>query len=214
MKTRTLFVSSFILATFLAGCGDHSKSPDQQIAPAVSKEAANDQPPQDFVAVDKQPEVIKKVEPVYPELAKKAGLEGKVWVKIWIDTEGKPKEVVILKSDSEIFNQVTLDAAKQFLFKPAFNKDTPVAVWVSVPFKYALADKEVLKPETSTGAAEQSFMKGYIAGKEDALSSLEKEAEAAQMGAKPDMPLRLKIQKAKEELKALKDALKAMQHSK
>jgi protein TonB len=122
----------------------------QQVAP-VSAEASGENvevqqdikideeaPPADFVPVEKEPQVIKKVEPKYPELAMRAGLEGKVWVKIWVDKEGKPKQVVILKSDAEIFNEPAIDAAKQFLFTPAYMNNGPVSVWVSVPFKFKL----------------------------------------------------------------------------
>ncbi|RPH33994.1 energy transducer TonB [bacterium] len=102
----------------------------------------DDAPPADFVAVEKEPVVGKKVEPKYPELAMRAGLEGKVWVKIWVDKEGKAKQVVILKSDAEIFNEPAVEAAKQFVFTPAYMNNGPVSVWVSVPFKFKLADKK------------------------------------------------------------------------
>ena len=102
----------------------------------------DDAPPADFVPVEKEPVVVKKVEPKYPDLAMRAGLEGKVWVKIWVDKEGKPKQVVVLKSDAEIFNEPAVEAAKQFLFTPAYMNNGPVAVWVSVPFKFKLADKK------------------------------------------------------------------------
>lgn len=99
-------------------------------------------PPADFVPVEKEPVVVRKVEPKYPELAMRAGLEGKVWVKIWVDKEGKPKQVVVIKSDAEIFNEAAIEAAKQFLFTPAYMNNGPVAVWVSVPFRFKLADRK------------------------------------------------------------------------
>lgn len=98
--------------------------------------------PADFVAVEKEPVVVKKVEPKYPELAMRAGLEGKVWVKIWVDKEGRAKQVVVLKSDAEIFNEPAVEAAKQFVFTPAYMNNGPVSVWVSVPFKFILKDKK------------------------------------------------------------------------
>jgi periplasmic protein TonB len=102
----------------------------------------DDGPPADFVAVEKEPVVVRKVEPKYPELAMRAGLEGKVWVKIWVDKEGKAKQVVILKSDAEIFNDAAIEAARQFVFTPAYMNNGPVSVWVSVPFKFKLADRK------------------------------------------------------------------------
>ncbi len=98
-------------------------------------------PPADFVPVEKEPVIIKKIEPKYPELAMRAGMEGKVWVKIWVDKEGKPKQVVVLKSDNDIFNEPSIEAAKQFMFTPAVMNNGPVAVWVSVPFRFKLADR-------------------------------------------------------------------------
>ena len=71
----------------------------------------------------------------------RAALEGKVWVKIWVDKEGKPREVVVFKSDAEIFNEPAITAAKQFLFTPAYMNNGPVSVWVSVPFNFKLADR-------------------------------------------------------------------------
>ncbi|HNW58506.1 MAG TPA: energy transducer TonB [bacterium] len=95
-------------------------------------------PPPDFVPFEKEPQVIKRIEPVYPELARKAGLEGTVWVKLWVDKEGKVKDVVILKSASEIFNQPAIDAAKQWIFTPAMMKTGPVSVWISLSFNFKL----------------------------------------------------------------------------
>ena len=96
-------------------------------------------PPADYVPVEKEPVIIKSVEPVYPEMAVKTGLEGKVWVKIWVDREGKPKQVVILQTDNELFNQPAMDAARQFVFTPAYMNDGPVSVWVTFPFKFTLS---------------------------------------------------------------------------
>ena len=46
-----------------------------------------------FVAVaEKYPEMVVPVKPEYPEIAKRAGITGKVYVKVLVDKEGKPKE--------------------------------------------------------------------------------------------------------------------------
>ena len=102
----------------------------------------DDGPPADFVPYEKEPQIVKKVEPKYPELAMRAGLEGKVIVKIWVDKEGKVKQVVVLKSDAEIFNEPAVEAAKQFVFTPAYMNNGPVAVWVSFPFRFKLTDRK------------------------------------------------------------------------
>jgi len=95
-------------------------------------------PPPDFVEVEKEPAIVVKKEPAYPEIALRAGIEGKVWVKIWVDTDGRARQAIVLKSDNEIFNQPALEAAKQFVFTPAIKAGKPVSVWVSVPFKFTV----------------------------------------------------------------------------
>lgn len=123
------------VAPVTEGAGDGNVQIQQDIR-------IDDEPPADFVPVEKEPVVVKKVEPKYPELAMRAGLEGKVWVKIWVDKEGKPKQVIVLKSDAEIFNEPSVEAAKQFIFTPAYMNNGPVAVWVSVPFKFKLSERK------------------------------------------------------------------------
>ena len=113
-----------------------------QVSPDLTIE---DEPGMDeFVPVERAPQIVKRVMPVYPELAVRAGLEGTVWVKILVDKEGKPKKVAIAKSTTEIFNQSAIDAAMQFIFTPAVMNNGPVKVWVSIPFRFQI--KEVKGP--------------------------------------------------------------------
>ena len=112
-----------------AGTGPVSIQNDVQI---------DDGPPPDFVAVEKQPVAIKSPMPAYPEIARRAGVEGTVWVKIWVDKEGKAKKAEVIKSDAELFNQSAKEAAMQWVFTPAVMNNGPVSVWVSIPFKFKL----------------------------------------------------------------------------
>jgi protein TonB len=91
-----------------------------------------------FIPVEKEPQPVKRVVPPYPEIAKRAGVEGKVFVKALVDKEGKVKKAVVIKSDAEIFNQVALDAVYQWVFTPAIMNNGPVTVWVVVPLNFQL----------------------------------------------------------------------------
>jgi len=103
------------------------------------EDEVNDNPDMDkFVPVEKMPEIVVQSKPVYPDLAIRANLEGRVWVKILVSREGKPKKAVVVKSDAEIFNQSAIDAAMKYAFTPALQNHKPVAVWVVVPFKFEL----------------------------------------------------------------------------
>lgn len=93
-----------------------------------------------FIPVEKQPQIVKRVIPKYPEMAIRAGLEGTVWVKILVDKDGLPKKAVVIKSTAELFNDAATEAALSFVFTPAVMNNGPVKVWVSIPFKFALKD--------------------------------------------------------------------------
>jgi protein TonB len=96
-------------------------------------------PPPDFVPFEKAPAVVKRIEPVYPELARKAGMEGRVIVKVWIDRKGRVKDVVILKGATEVLNEAAIKAAKQWEFTPAMMKHGPVDVWSTLTFNFKLS---------------------------------------------------------------------------
>lgn len=98
-----------------------------------------DKEPDPFTAVEKYPVPIVNVPPTYPEIARRAGLEGTVWVRLWVTKEGKPKKAEVLKSDSDIFNQAAMDAAMKWVFTPAVMNSGPVSVWISIPFKFKMS---------------------------------------------------------------------------
>ncbi len=98
----------------------------------------DDEDPPDFVPVEQQPVPIKQVNPEYPEIARRAGVEGTVWVKILVDKEGKAEKAVLMKSDNEIFNESAIKAALGWVFTPAMMNNGPVRVWAAVPFRFKL----------------------------------------------------------------------------
>jgi len=133
-----LMTSCSKAVTTSASKPERSSAPTPGPAPASLPVRGDTAPPADFAPFEKAPQIIKSVRAVYPEEARKAGLEGKVWVKIWVDKTGKPKQVVIQKSAAEIFDQAAIDAARQFVFTPAVLNGAPTDVWVLIPFDFKL----------------------------------------------------------------------------
>jgi TonB family protein len=95
-------------------------------------------PPEKFIPFEKPPAIVSRALPVYPEIARRVNLEGIVVANLWIDKRGKVRDVKIIKSDSEIFNQAVIDAAKQTLFTPAMMNNGPVSVWMAMTFTFQL----------------------------------------------------------------------------
>lgn len=92
-----------------------------------------------FFKVMRLPEFKIRKKPVYPALAKMKGLEAEVLSEVYIDAEGVPRKVMIVKSGGEDFDKATLEALQQSVFTPALSKDgQPVPVRVRIPFKFEL----------------------------------------------------------------------------
>jgi protein TonB len=105
----------------------------------IEEPAKDDDPDMNaFTAVEKLPEMVRAVTPEYPEIAKRAGITGKVFVKVLVDKSGKPKKAVVIKSDSELFNQSAIDAAMKSAFSPALQNQHPIAVWIVLPYRFTL----------------------------------------------------------------------------
>ena len=90
-----------------------------------------------FAAVSDRPVLIKRLAPIYPELAKKAGLEGMVTVSVLIGTDGRVERVKILKS-IPMLDEAAVAAAKHYVFTPAKQRDRVVKVWMAIPIVFKL----------------------------------------------------------------------------
>jgi len=99
----------------------------------------------EFIPFQTPPAIIKRVQPVYPELARKAGVQGKVFVKALIDKKGQVKKVVPLQGP-EIFYEAAIAAVQQWVFKPAISQDQPVAVWMAIPINFVLQETQAARP--------------------------------------------------------------------
>ena len=106
--------------------------------PGVAFNPEDESAPPDFRAVEKQPVAIKSVSPVYPEIARRAGIEGTAWVRIWVGKDGLAKKAEVMKSDADLFNQPSIDAALEWVFTPAVMNNGPVSLWVAIPFRFRL----------------------------------------------------------------------------
>jgi len=82
----------------------------------------------------------------YPDNARLKGLEGLVLVKVYLDDEGKTKEVEIAKSSGiEILDSAAVKAARTFIFAPVMVGDKPISSRVIVPIRF-IYELEVIDP--------------------------------------------------------------------
>jgi TonB family protein len=96
-----------------------------------------------FVAVEEMPELIGGLFSIqskikYPEIAKRAGIQGKVYVLALIDEDGNVTNARIIKGIGAGCDEAALDAVMQTKFKPGRQKGKPVKVQVSIPIVFKL----------------------------------------------------------------------------
>lgn len=92
----------------------------------------------DFFKVEVKPEPVKTVLPEYPEVARKAGIEGRVTVAVIVDESGNVIHAEIINSSNKVFDEAALKAAYGYKFKPGMMKDKKVKVKVIIPFAFKL----------------------------------------------------------------------------
>ena len=87
------------------------------------------------------PQYKYRVEPKYPDAAKKAEKEGEVVLQATIDENGIPQDIVALTDIGFGLEQAAIDALKKTTFRPATKGGEPISKQVAIPYKFTLKDK-------------------------------------------------------------------------
>ncbi|MBI2890818.1 MAG: energy transducer TonB, partial [Nitrospirae bacterium] len=88
--------------------------------------------------VSSLPAFKSKVEPAYPEAARRDGIEGLVILEVGIDENGRAFEVTVVQSGGHGFDEAAVEAMKNSVFYPAKRGDQPVAVRLRIPVRFSL----------------------------------------------------------------------------
>ncbi len=108
--------------------------PEEEVDESATIFVAYDEPPQPiggFASIQKNL--------VYPEIARKAGVEGRVFVNVLIDQKGNVVDTKIVKSlGNNGCDEAAVAAIKAVKWKPAKQRDKPVKVWVAIPVVFKL----------------------------------------------------------------------------
>lgn len=113
-----------------------------QAADATAEDLVPD--PTDFVAVEKEPqplnyeEVRKRIG--YPLLAKEAGIQGKVIVRVLVNKNGKYEKHIVLRSPHKMLTEAVERELPNLEFSPGIQAGRPVRVWVTTVFDFQLSE--------------------------------------------------------------------------
>lgn len=116
----------------------------------VARDVAPPPPKQDedeadtyFVAVEDLPEPIGGIagiqaKVVYPEIARRAGVEGIVYVEAYVDENGSMTKTIIVKGIGAGCDEAAAAAVSKTRFKPGKQRGKPVKVRMSIPIRFRL----------------------------------------------------------------------------
>lgn len=84
------------------------------------------------------PVVISRVDPEYPELARRIGLSGVVVLECIIGRDGRVREPRIVQSPHALLDRAAVDAVQQWRFRPATLNGQPVDVFFHLTVRFTL----------------------------------------------------------------------------
>ena len=88
--------------------------------------------------VSEPPKLITRVDPSYPEQARQQGLEGKVFLELVVDEQGRVVDARILRSDNQLFERSARTAVMQWKYSPAHNNGRAVRTYKNVTVVFTL----------------------------------------------------------------------------
>ena len=81
--------------------------------------------------------ILSKIE--YPKMAMKQGIEGVVYLELFIDEGGNIRRINVLKDPGYGFAEAAIEALDGIVCKPALVNDKPVAVRFRYPVRFVLS---------------------------------------------------------------------------
>ncbi|MGH7503217.1 MAG: M56 family metallopeptidase [Longimicrobiales bacterium] len=86
-------------------------------------------------------EVARALERAYPPLLRDAGISGEIMMWFYVDETGQVLRSIIKdNSGYPALDEAAVRVAGIMRFKPAFNRDDQVAVWVQIPIRFATSE--------------------------------------------------------------------------
>jgi protein TonB len=117
--------------------------PPQTLAPVDPKPLAysagrseTELPVGQFVAVQKEPQLLRLEKIRFPQEIIRRGFEGEVVVHVKISAEGKPLECKVLRSSNSTLNQAVMEAVMNSDYSPGVMSTGPVTTWATLPFRF------------------------------------------------------------------------------
>ena len=121
---------------------NQERGPDTARPPVVASRPP-DTPPGGPIVRAARPRGGYQVRPLYPESARRAGIQGTTMLRIFIERDGRVSDVTVQRSaGDQSLDQAASDAVRRWRFEPAVNSAGPVAMWAVVPVEFRISDRD------------------------------------------------------------------------
>lgn len=113
--------------------------------PPPPEDEEEEQEPEYFESVEDMPEIIGGMDALYevleyPEIARMAGVEGRVVVQFIIDEEGNVQNPQVIQGVGAGLDEAAVDAIQAVEFEPGRQRGRPVPVQYTIPVNFRLDD--------------------------------------------------------------------------
>lgn len=86
-----------------------------------------------------RPDHAHSPKPAYPLALRDLGVSGVVWLRVWVDTTGIPREIELAKgSGYRLFDEAALRAVQHWRFVPAKYEQQSLASWVEFAVRFEI----------------------------------------------------------------------------
>jgi protein TonB len=128
--------STTITSKLIAGAVEQSQG-DGHATAASTTPVAGQAGPQPIQSA--RPDFAYNPQPDYPLLLREQGVGGVVWLRVWVDSDGRPVEIKLAKgSGYRLLDDAALRAVKLWRFIPARLGEQRLASWVEFPIRFTL----------------------------------------------------------------------------
>lgn len=105
-------------------------------APATPSPQPSVEPAADTGIPPTEPEVIRAATPAYPDLARKAKITGRVFVRVVVAADGSVKSAEVVRGIGGGCDEAALDAAKKMTFRAGTVNGKPAERPITIPFTF------------------------------------------------------------------------------
>ncbi len=144
--------------------------------------------------------VLRRINPLYPLIAKKSGWEGTVLIRVAVEKNGRASKVDVSRSSGhKVLDDAAVKAVKRWSFRPARDGNIPIRSVVVIPIGFSLSSQRTASSDAPPSEVQDKYERYPYRSRsyEAALAKAKANADAAYAAAIADAKARQGKKRAK-----------------